>query len=78
MRKKLQSPEEGKYLRKIIRTKSQEIPNGHIQVSREGSQIHEDVKYEQEREKVRRIEGREDKRLQIRSGMKSNSLTKHN
>lgn len=53
MGKKLQWPEEGKYLRKIIRTKSQEIPTGQIQVSREGSQLHEDVKNVQEREKVR-------------------------
>lgn len=58
-------------MRKIIRTKSQEIPTGHIQVSREGSQIHEDVKYEQEREKdTNKIEVKEDKRFSIRSGMK--------
>lgn len=59
------SPEEGKYLGKIIRTKSQEIPKGQIQVSREGSQLHEDVKNVQEREKVRHTEGREDKRLHL-------------
>lgn len=53
MGKKLQWPEERKYLRKIIRTKSQEIPTGQIQVSREGSQLREDVKNVQEREKVR-------------------------
>lgn len=49
MGKKLQWPEERKYLRKIIRTKSQETPTGQIQVSREGSQLHEDVKNVQER-----------------------------
>lgn len=70
MGKKLQSPEEGKYLRKIIRTKSQEIPTGQIQVSREGSQLHEDVKNVQEREKARHTEGKEDKRSSFRSEMK--------